>query len=349
MDQRRARNDQPHVDAGQHAYRVFLQSPRRPKTLDHGWTGPEPVKIETGETAFNPAVSRDGKRLAYTLSFIDSNLYSMSIDSEQAPTRIVESTREDHSPAISPDGKRIVFVSKRTGTEELYICDLATSRTRQITSLGAPASGSPKWSPDGKTIAFDTRVGSSPDLYLVDADGGTPPRRLTDHSVAEVLPYWSPDGKTIYFNSNRTGRGEIYGMPSSGGEAWQITKTEAFLAVPSPDGKLLYFTKGIFDAGLYTVPVKGGDEKPLEAFAKIIPSRHWGFLKDEIFVVQKVGTTNNVSVYSPLSGRFRVIARYDGSYINDVGGIDFTADGRTMIFARTDQRINDLMMLEHLQ
>ncbi|HYV32242.1 MAG TPA: hypothetical protein VEO53_14205, partial [Candidatus Binatia bacterium] len=68
---------------------------------------------------------------------------------------------------FSPDGKKIAFGSDRTGSEEIWISASDGSNPVQLTSFGAPSTGTPKWSPDGKQIAFDSHKVGHSDIYVV--------------------------------------------------------------------------------------------------------------------------------------------------------------------------------------
>src|SRR5262249_39937496 len=185
-----------------------------------------------------PAVSRQGNRLAYNVSFFDSNIWRLdrsgtagvaAADRQSAPTRLISSTRQDHSPQFSPDGKKIVFVSDRSGTDDLWMCDTAGFHPVQLTFFDGPICGTPRWSPDGQQIVFDARLTGNADIYVMNAEGGKP-RPLTSEPSHDVIPSWSRDGFWIYFCSNRSGSFQIWKMPAAGGEARQVTKQGGFEA-----------------------------------------------------------------------------------------------------------------------
>jgi hypothetical protein len=76
-----------------------------------------------GQNAYSPAISRQNNRLTYNVSFLDSNIWRFdrrpSTHAQNSPARLIASTRQDHSPHFSPDGKRIVFASDRSGSNEI--------------------------------------------------------------------------------------------------------------------------------------------------------------------------------------------------------------------------------------
>jgi Tol biopolymer transport system component len=184
------------------------------------------------------------------------------------PVRFISSTKPDFYPSFSPDGKHIAFISDRSGSSEIWICDADGSNSVQLTSLGGGSLFGPRWSLDGADIGFAAAVGQGPHIYLVSAKGGKP-RRLMVESSQDSRPYWSRDGRWIYFISDRSGRNEVWKMPSKGGEAVQISRNEAYQEEESPDGRFLYYSKGWpFLSSLWRMPVEGGEE------VKILDSVH---------------------------------------------------------------------------
>ena len=107
----------------------------------------------------------------------------------QRPTRLISSTRFEQGPQYSPDGKRIVFASTRSGAWEIWLCDRDGLNPSQLTPLNGPSAGTPHWSPDGRHIVFDSRPEGNPDIYTIGIEGGTP-RRLTTEPSTEVMPSW---------------------------------------------------------------------------------------------------------------------------------------------------------------
>src|SRR5438128_1202651 len=83
---------------------------------------------------------------------------------------------------------------------------------------------------------------------------------------------WSNDGRWIYFASNRTGEFQIWKIPATGGEAERLTSKGGFGPAESPDGKYVYYAKGMQTAGLWRVPVSGGDE---EEVLDLLPAGAW--------------------------------------------------------------------------
>ena len=236
--------------------------------------------------ASEPAISRVGNRLAFSSVKFDPNIWRIDLkgpgQKPGLPSRFIASTQQELYPAYSPDNRRIAFMSQRSGTDEIWICDSDGSKAAQLTSLGGAAIYGPNWSPDSRTIVFTAaQKGMKEDIYSISANGGTP-RRLTSHPAEDKWPYWSHDGNWIYFSSTRSGREEIWKMPSNAGEAVQITRNSGDMPQESPDGKFLYYMKGWpEDVTVWRVSVDGGQE------VKVLDSVHsegqWAVAKGGIY------------------------------------------------------------------
>ena len=110
------------------------------------------------------------------------------------PKRLVlNSSQRDVNPQYSPDGNSIVFMSNRSGSYEIWVCDSEGKNVRQLTSFGgATITGSPRWSPDGRQIAFDSGEEDRPNVFVVSLKGGSP-RCLTEKTADAFLPNWSQE------------------------------------------------------------------------------------------------------------------------------------------------------------
>jgi Tol biopolymer transport system component/DNA-binding winged helix-turn-helix (wHTH) protein len=222
---------------------------------------PEPELLPFGEQATGISVSRTG-RLVYARHFRDTALYELALSGAPAtPIALAgfASTFDEHTPAYSPDGKRLAFASTRSGSEEIWIANRDGSNPLQMTSMGGPQCSNPQWSPDGRTILFNSRRSGRADLYLLqpDTDKVT---QLTSDPSEEAEARWSRDGRWIYFGSDRTGRVEVWRMSAAGGAATPITRQGGIYAIESADGFLYYAKQPTTPTSIWRVPVEGGAE-----------------------------------------------------------------------------------------
>ena len=127
----------------------------------------------------------------------------------------------DVSPAFSPDGKKIAFVSDRGGSPQIYIMNSdGKGRPKRLTFEGN-YNTSPAWSPDGRSIVYVGKTNGKNQIFVVKSDG-TDLRQLTNVGSNEG-PSFSPDGYFIAFDSDREGTRGIYIMRSNGETQKRIT------------------------------------------------------------------------------------------------------------------------------
>ncbi len=303
-----------------------------------------------GENAGFLAVSPDGRRLAYTRSTIDTNIWRYTLPRSGGaaePVRVISSTRHDLAPHLSPDGKRIVFASNRSGTMELWVCDSQGLNVSQLTSFNGPPTGSPRWSPDGRWIAFDSRPEGNPDIYVVAAEGGTP-RRMTTHAAEDVAPNWSRDGRWIYFASKRSGDYQVWKAPAEGGDAVQVTRQGGFFAAESADRRYLYYAKALNGPGLWRMSLAGGAEEPVLESLRAGYSYYWELGDQGVYYLERRdqadGRTFHLCFFDLASRKEHLVRDLDKRPFN--AGLSFAPDGKSFLYAQVDSSDTDLMLVD---
>ena len=164
-------------------------------------------QLTTGPGEQMPAVARDG-RLAYGQFSHQLDFYAIQVETG-AEERLTSHTHENLFPRFSPQGRKIVYHSDRTGNFEIWLRDLETKVERQLTNHPA-TDVLPDWSPDGREIVFLSNREGKSQVWVMDAEGGAL-RRLAEQTVPAagggwdvgmVAPRWSPDGKAIGYVAN---------------------------------------------------------------------------------------------------------------------------------------------------
>ncbi|PKO51406.1 MAG: Tol-Pal system beta propeller repeat protein TolB [Betaproteobacteria bacterium HGW-Betaproteobacteria-20] len=181
----------------------------------------------------------------YTLQVADA-------DGEN-PLTMLSSKEPIISPAWSPDGSKIAYVSFEKKKPIIYIQTLSGKRTVLASFKGN--NSAPAWSPDGQKLAIVLTYGANSQVYTINADGSEL-KKLTKSSAIDTEPTWSTDAKWIYFTSDRGGNPQIYKVSSSGGEAQRVTFEGAYNVSPrfSPDGKSLAMIRN--DGGKFRVALQ---------------------------------------------------------------------------------------------
>lgn len=145
------------------------------------------------------------------------------------------------SPAWSPDGGKLAYVSFEQKKPIIYVHDLASGR-RHVAANFKGSNSAPAWSPDGRKLAVVLTKDGASQLYLVNADGSGVTRLASSNGI-DTEPQFSPDGEFIYFTSDRGGSPQIYRQPVAGGAAQRVTFDGSYNVTPrlSPDGRTLAF------------------------------------------------------------------------------------------------------------
>lgn len=191
------------------------------------------------------------------------NLWVADSDGENAQSALA-SPEPIISPAWSPSGAQIAYVSFESRKPVVYVHDVATGRRRLVANFRG-SNSAPAWSPDGRNLAVTLSRDGGSQLYLIDANGGEP-RRLTQSNSIDTEPVYSVDGRMIYFVSDRGGAPQIYRMPASGGNPERVTFTGGYNISPalSPDGRWLAYISRVSGAfKLHVMELASGNVTPI--------------------------------------------------------------------------------------
>ena len=169
---------------------------------------------------------------------------------------ILESRFPIMSPAWSPDGQWLAYVSFENKRSGVYV-QLVRTGERRLVSARAGVNGAPAWSPDGKRLALALSGSEgAPGIYILDL-ATQALTRITDDPSIDTEPEWSPDGRSLYFTSDRAGSPQIYEINAEpGAHPKRITFEGNYNARPriSPDGSELAMVT--LDDGNYRIAVQ---------------------------------------------------------------------------------------------
>lgn len=173
-----------------------------------------------------------GSKLVVTLSHKgNTDLYSFD-KQKRKETRLTTHRAIDTVPDLSPDNKHLIFVSDRTGREQIFYLQLGTKIPFQLT-FGRGSSSDPVWSPDGTLIAYSNISNGNSQIHLMDPFTGED-HLLTRGRYNSEQPTWSPDGRQIAFVSSPTGRDKLYIMFVDGTGRRRLTRTPRDFEEGSP-------------------------------------------------------------------------------------------------------------------
>lgn len=177
-----------------------------------------------------------GKGSRYALMVADADGWN--------PQTVVRSNEPLLSPAWSPDGRKLAYVSFERGNSSIFIQDISTG-ARELVASYRGINGAPAFSPDGSRLALTLSRSGNPEIYVMNL-GSKALTQVTNQMGIDTEPTWSADGGTLYFTSDRGGRPQIYSAAASGGGATRVTFQGSYNATPSVsfDGKKIAVAQG---------------------------------------------------------------------------------------------------------
>ena len=257
-------------------------------TRPYGELEPRTVAIDVDEgTWMSLDVSSDGQHVVFDLL---GDIYRVPIEGGAAE-RLLAGLAWEIQPRFSPDGTELAFISDRSGGDNVWVMDLATSTTRQVTFEPFRLLNNPTWSPDGRFIAarkhFTTsRSLGTGEIWLYHAHAGKEnkgivvverPGAAYQKELGE--PMYSPDGRALYYTKSVTPGNTFIYREDSNGELFQIHSVDltsgesttiaggpggAVRPTPSPNGRWLAFVKRVrAESRLFVQDLATGEQRML--------------------------------------------------------------------------------------
>ena len=225
----------------------------------------DPNAITTGLSMLSASFLADGTKVAYSKGGRFANVWRVPIFPDRAATwSDAEQLTFDQAYVefldLSPDGRRLVVNSNRTGFQDLWTLPAEGGEMEPVTNDSAP-DWMPAWSPDGNEIAFYSGRSGNRDIFVVPTGGG-PLRQLTTQTGGDIMPAWSPDGQRLAYTSVRAGNYDIWVMSATGEEQKRLTDYggQDNYSTWSPDGRWIAFTSAGEDGpSVWRVLATGGE------------------------------------------------------------------------------------------
>ncbi len=187
----------------------------------------QPRQVSTGAGSdVQLSITGDGSKIAYSVLGLNADLWRLPVDPRTGiatgdPEPIAVTTREDSRGSWSHGNGRIAFNSDRSGDMNIWVLDLNSAVSTQITS-GSGGDYQPRWAPDDKSVVFFSSRSGNADIWTADLETGALTQLTTDESL-DLNPVYSPDGTSIAFHTDRSGRVEVWAMRRDGSEQTQLT------------------------------------------------------------------------------------------------------------------------------
>ena len=295
------------------------------------------------EGPLGPGIAVSPRRIAFVRESHVIDIWRADLTAPStASGNLISSTRTQLVPAYSPDGSRIAFESTRSGSPEIWLADADGRNPVRLTSFNGPQTGAPSWCSDGRRIAFDSRASGTSAIYLLDLFEGRP-QRLESSQSNLSLPVWSSDCRWIIASN---GRQVIYRVPANGGAAEQFTEKRSYRAVVTGP-RVIFNVAGESGVALWSKPIVGGVESPLEGMVPLRYSDSWTATPRGVYYTASGAGSASVGFYDFATRQAHTIRPLDGPPVALGGlGIAVSADQRWLLYTRSDRSEGDIMMIE---
>jgi Tol biopolymer transport system component len=265
------------------------------------------------------------------------------------PKKFISSTRSVWLPRFSPDGKKIAFLSERSGSREFWICDSDGSNQVRLTLLGkgGDIGFGILWSPDSSRLTFHWESDLNREVYVINANGGSPRRLTTTNMNVNPMgsgnPSWSRDGCWIFFDVAEKGGAQVCKVPAEGGPVVKLILFDGFAPIESPDGRYIYYRADV--AGIYSyykIPIVGG--KAQRVFDSLVEPC---CVDDGFYFIPMPVQANDYSIQflNTATGSTQRIATIG----NPISDFTLSPDRRWLLYSQTDQAGSDLMLVENFK
>lgn len=314
-------------------------------TLPSLWRVPVnggPIERETTYPAIG-SLSKDGRQFVYSEITAVEDPAIWRADLAAAGGRVLRnrkliSTQYPETDAQpSPDSTQLVWMSIRTGSEEIWSGSADGEKPLQLTHLNR-YSGTPRWSPDGSWIAFDNYTSHGVQIFAVDSAGRNL-HQVTSGPSDNVVPSWSRDGKAIYLASRRTGNWEIWKHALDNGVESQMTKHGGFDAFESYDRHTIYFSR-FGQAGIWSMPADGGAESlVISDKPQVGYWGHWAVTQDGLYLLNMDAERGPaIEFYRFATHRITPVFTLEMQAARQQPSLSATRDGKTIYYTQYDRQ-----------
>lgn len=304
------------------------------------------VKLPFGEQGTNPSAASKGDRLAYVRGSKTVDIWRLDLTSPHpanSATKLIFSTRIQRVPQYSPDSKKIVFESDRSGAHEIWLADADGNNSVQLTSFNGPQTGSPNWCADGHRIAFDSRASGLSAIYIEDTNERLPRQVKTDVQNL-ALPTWSENCQWLLASD---GHDNLYRFPSQGGPANRISNKGSWFSVVK-NGKIFFNVNENSNAGIWARLLEGGEEEPLKGMPELNAADSWTATARGIYYTSSNFAPAAINFYDFATRTVKCLSLLPQAPTPG-GGLSVSDNGHWLLYTQTDDAQSDIMLADHFQ
>ena len=311
-----------------------------------------PTRLTTGLGAISLSLSRDGRRLAYSVYAARANLWSLPVPkgaaiSAEGATALTSGSQVIEWMSISPDGQSIVYDSNLRGKSHIFRMPINGGPPEQLTN-GPADEFAPAISPDGRAVAYHSWRTGTRDIEVKPLDGGEV-ERVTATTAQESYPNWSPDGRSLAFIDQVPPSVSSVTTRESPGR-WSAPRpvaTSSSFPQWSPDGLSVAFVRagrtGTFGGQIFIVPAGGGSERRVSAAtaSEAQPALVRWDRDGKTLFYKSHDASGRASFWSigVTGGRPRLLVHFD-DLTRPSSRSDFATDGKRFYFAIEDRQSN---------
>lgn len=299
------------------------------------------LPISAGFTLRNPTMHTDGTLLFSSWEYtVDLTVADLSISLGDTEPFFASSFYDD-SPAFSPGGDRVAFLSWRSGSMQVWVAERDGSELHVLTDLQGSWPGPPRWSPDGQLLVFSLREEGRTDLVKLDITDRSM-EDMTQTPFNELLPVWTADGRSVIYASNASGRWQLWQQEGRHGLAEQLTTEGGHYPVALPgQNHILFEQPG--KAALQRLDPETGNQETVHNDLR--PFQHnWASTAGAIWFIAQRGRLFELSRFDLENQSIASVGWLEAAPMP--GSLDVSYDGRSMLYAQIQKSESDLMQVQ---
>lgn len=300
-------------------------------------------KLIGGENITGLSVSRDGKKIIYSKGEYNIDVWIKNLRDNLPEKKILKSTKSEWFPKISPDGKRIMFISDLSGNFEIWSSDINGDSLIQLTHNSDGRINFPSWSPDGKLIAFSIFKNNINQIYSVSSGGGIPNKLFSDR-YNNMYPVWANNGKSIYFKSDRENSEEIWNYNLDKKSFKKITFDNGKYGQEN-DEDYFYYTRENLQY-LWKKEITGNKSEMFFNHVHREDFNNWKFIGNNIYYFDRCGSSSSIFIYNTKTKKSTKLYNYSEEVKAHNMMFDISGDEKILCFTSLERLEVDLFLIE---